>query len=434
MNVINRDAGDLAPPPDLLPWAPERTASPAQPEPQPQPPPRAPRGRPFGAVLWLPLRLAWRQLRADRARLISAVAGVLFACVLVFMQLGFRSALFDSATALLGAMRADIFLMHPLTTVSFKPETMPRVRASQALALPEVQAAVPIYLAQATWRNPENGSRRAVQLVGFDTEAGVMDFPGLAPLVPMLKRPDTFAFDKRSRPEFGDVGKLLAERGPFQVQLASKLMEVVGLIEIGPSFGADGNVVMSEVNFRRVMNERLTSAIDLVAIKLVPGTDRDAAVARLRATLPPDVVVLAGPDLVAHERAYWENATPIGFIFAFGSLMGLVVGMVIVYQILFSDIATHLKEYATLKAMGFSNGYLRRAVLSAAFILALLGFVPGLALSTFLYDVVGKGTFLPLAMDLSRASAVFAMIFTMCGLAGLLAMRKLADANPADMF
>ena len=397
-------------------------------------PPAAPRGGGGLDPLRLPMRLAWRQLRADRARLLSAIAGVLFACVLVFMQLGFRSALFDSATKLLGSMKADIFLIHPMTLVSFKPETMPRSRVSQALALPEVQAAVPIYLAQSTWRNPETGRRRAIQLVGFDTEVGVMDFPGLAPLVEALKRPDTVAFDRRSRPEFGDAAKLLAERGPFDVQVGSSRMQVVGLIEIGPSFGADGNLVMSELNFRRIAKERRRETVDLVAIKLRPGTDRSAAIARLTALLPPDVRVLAGPELVAHERRYWEEATPIGFIFAFGSLMGLVVGMVIVYQILFSDIATHLKEYATLKAIGFGNGYLRRVVLSAALILAVLGFVPGLLLSTLLYDVVGKGTFLPLMMDAGRAGGVFLLIFSMCGVAGLLAMRKLADANPADMF
>ena len=385
-------------------------------------------------AVWLPLRLAWRQLRAEKARLASAIAGVMFACVLVFMQLGFRSALFDSATTLLASMHADIFLMQPMTAASFRPETFPRARASQALALPEVWAAVPIYMAQSAWRNPENGSRRAVQLIGFDMEAGVMGFPGLAPLLEALKRPDTLAFDGRSRPEFGDVRRILAERGPFQGQLGNRRMEIVGLVEIGPSFGADGNVVMSEVNFRRVVKDRGATAVDLVAIKLVLGADRDAAIARLRQIMPPDVAVLSQPELVAHDRAYWENATPIGFIFAFGSLMGLIVGMVIVYQILFSDIASHLKEYATLKAMGYSNGFLGRVVLGAALVLAVLGFVPGLGLSWVLYGVVGKATFLPLAMDTARAAGVFVLIFAMCAAAGLLAMRKLRDADPADMF
>ena len=420
---------EMSSPTKLLPWAPELTGEAA-------PPARTPRrgGPSFAASTWLAVRLAWRQLRAEKARLASAIAGVLFACVLVFMQLGFRGALFESATNLIGAMRGDLFLMHPLTLASFRPEPLPRVRAQQALALAEVERAVPVYLAQSTWRNPVDGTRRTIQLIGVDVAAGVLDFPGLAPLVNQLKRADTVAYDVRSRPEFGPIADLLARSGTIEAEIGNRRMEVVGLIEIGPSFGADGNVVLSEVNFRRVVKERQVAAVDLVAIRLRPGTDVAAAQARLRALLPPDVVVLTQAELYAHERRYWEEATPIGFIFAFGSLMGLVVGMVIVYQILFSDIASHLKEYATLKAMGYSGFYLARVVLGAALILAVTGFIPGLVLSHILYDLVGGATFLPLRLDVAMGTQVFAMIFAMCAVAGLLAVRKLRDANPADMF
>jgi len=422
---------DIAPPAKLLPWAPERTGE----APRPAPAPVVRKGPGFAASTFLAIRLAWRQLRSEKARLASAIAGVLFACVLVFMQLGFRGALFESATNLIGAMRGDLFLMHPLTTASFKPEPLPRVRAQQALALPEVERAAPIYLAQASWRNPETGTRRAIQLIGVDTAAGVLDFPGLAPLVDALNRADTVAFDARSRPEFGAVARLLAERGgPIDVEIGSRRMDVVGLIEIGPSFGADGNIVLSEVNFRRVVKERDVAAVDLVAIRLRPGADIRQTQARLREIMPPDVLVMTQAELRAHERRYWEEATPIGFIFAFGSAMGLVVGMVIVYQILFSDIAGHLKEYATLKAMGYSGFYLSRVVLGAALILAIAGFLPGLALSYVMYDFVGSATFLPLRLDLQMGVSVFLMIFAMCAIAGLLAVRKLRDANPADMF
>lgn len=415
---------EIPDPARLLPWAPELTGEAAPP---------ARRAPGFLASSWMALRLAWRQLRSEKARLASAIAGVLFACVLVFMQLGFRGALFESATNLIGAMRGDLFLMHPLTLASFRPEPLPRVRAQQALALPEVERAVPVYLAQAAFRNPENGTRRTVQLIGVDIAAGVLDFPGLAPLVGPLTRADSVAFDTRSRPEFGPIARLLAE-GPLDVEIGNRRMEVVGLIEIGPSFGADGNVVLSEVNFRRVVKERPVALVDLVAIRLRPGADLLAAQARLREVLPPDVMVLTQAELRAHERRYWEEATPIGFIFAFGSLMGLVVGMVIVYQILFSDIAGHLKEYATLKAMGYSGFYLARVVLGAALILAVAGFIPGLLVSYLLYDVVGSATFLPLRLDVAMGSSVFLMIFAMCATAGLLAVRKLRDANPADMF
>ena len=416
--------------PTLLPWAPENTGD-AAPAAEAPPPRRGP--GPVSALL-LPARLAWRQLRAERARLFSAIAGVMFAAVLVFMQLGFRSALFDSATRLLAAMDAEIFLMNPLSTASFRPEPLPRVRAHQALALPEVAQAVPVYMTQATWRNPQDGSRRMIQMIGFDVEAGAMNFQGLDAIVPALRRIDAVGFDTRSRPEFGDVTQLFAEQGPFPVQVGNRMVEMVGLVTIGPSFGADGNLVMSEVNFRRMVPVRQASNTDLVAIRLRPGADIAAAQQRLREILPPDVVVMTHAELVAHERHYWETATPIGFIFAFGSVMGLIVGMVIVYQILFSDIANHLREYATLKAIGYSNGYLSRVVMAAALILAVVGFLPGAALCVWLYDVVAGATFLPLTMTVERASMVFGLIFGMCAAAGLLAMRKLRDASPADMF
>ncbi|HEY8614269.1 MAG TPA: FtsX-like permease family protein, partial [Roseomonas sp.] len=196
----------------------------------------------------------------------------------------------------------------------------------------------------------------------------------------------------------------------------------------------DGNAVLSEVNFRRAVRERPAALVDLAAIRLKPGADLRAAQAALRAILPPDVAVMTQAELRAHELRYWQEATPIGFIFSFGSLMGLIVGMVIVYQILFSDIAGHLKEYATLKAMGYSNGHLSRVVLGAATILALLGFVPGTLASALLYNVVAEATFLPLALTADRAASVFGMILAMCAVAGLLAVRKLRDADPADMF
>jgi len=382
----------------------------------------------------LAFRLAWRQLRSERARLASAIAGVMFACVLVFMQLGFRGALFDSATKLPQAMQGELFLVHPLTNAFFRPEPLPRVRAFQTLADPDVLFAAPVYLTQAAWRHPITGERRAIQLVGYDTESGAIDFPGLAPLIPALKRPDTIAFDRLSRPEFGPIPAMLAERGSVRTEIANREVEVVGTIELGASFGADGNAVMSDVNFRRLIKDRPAAKADLVALRLRDGADPTVVQARLRALLPRDVVVATHEQLVRWERDYWEVRTPIGFIFSFGSLMGLVVGMVIVYQILFADIASHLSEYATLKAMGYSGGYLARVVLSAAAILAVLGFVPGVVACFGLYDVVGQATLLPMHMEWQRSIMVFGMIFAMCASAGLLAMRKLREADPADMF
>jgi putative ABC transport system permease protein len=114
--------------------------------------------------------------------------------------------------------------------------------------------------------------------------------------------------------------------------------------------------------------------------------------------------------------------------------MGLVVGMIIVYQILFADISDHLKEYATLKAMGYTNRYLSGVVLMEASILALVGFVPGVAICDRLYDVARQATMLPMAIEPLRASQVLGLTLVMSWGSALIAMRKLRAADPADVF
>lgn len=379
----------------------------------------------------LAARLAWRLLRHQPGKLLTAVIGVGFATLLVLMQLGFSASLFDSATNLLRNLRAELVLIHPRTTVSFRPETFPRARVFQALADPDVVAAHPVLITISTWRNPENHERRMIQLVGLEPAA----LEGIDPaLAQALGQADSIAFDRLSRPDFGDVPAWLERDGPFEATLGHRAVRVVGLVAIGASFGADGHALTSEQNFRRIAPERRLGVVDLGLLRLRPGADIGATQARLRAMLPPDVLVLTHPQLVAFEKRYWEESSPIGIIFGFGSIMGLVVGLVVVYQILFSDVTAHLAEYATLKAMGYSNFYLARVVLAAAAVLAGLGFLPGVALAWWAHGAVAGATGLPMVLSPERALLVLGLIFGMCGLAGLLAARGLRRADPAALF
>jgi putative ABC transport system permease protein len=402
-----------------------------------RPTPTSSRGIGFfpGIPEWLlPLRLAWRQLRAEPSRLLAAVAGVMFASILVLMQLGFRGALFDTAIALPQALRGELFLIHPLTTALFRAESLPRVRAFQALSVPDVVQAVPIYLAQAIWRNPSTGTHRIIQLVGFDTEAGAVGIVGLRPLASALKREDTVAFDSLSRPEFGDIAGLLARDGVVKAQLGSRSVEVIGTVKLGASFGADGNVVMNEANFQRMVPGMRPSDTQIVALQLKPGSDTQSVRSALAKLLPHDVDIVTRAQLVQRERDFWDAATPIGVIFLFCTLMALTVGMVIVYQILFTDVANHLREYATLKAIGFSHFYLSQVVIGEAVMLACFGFFPGALACVLLYRVAGKAAYLTLDLTIERCVSVFLMIVGMCIAAGLLALRKLRQADPADVF
>lgn len=240
-------------------------------------------------------------------------------------------------------------------------------------------------------------------------------------------------FDARAKPVFGPIAEMLAH-GPVASELNNRRVTVGGMFRIGATFGSEGNALTSEPNFWRLVPNHAPAQVNLGAVVLRPGADPGAVQRRLRAVLPDDVMVLTKPELIAFEQDYWAKTAPIGFIFGLGVAIGLVVGCVIVYQILFSDISRHIREYATLKAMGYSNGYLARVVLGEATILAGLGFVPGWALSLGLYAVASAEIFIPLTMDVAKTLLVFALVFGMCVLSGLLAIRKLRDADPADMF
>jgi putative ABC transport system permease protein len=383
--------------------------------------------------LWLASRLAWRQLTHQPAKLASAVAGVVFACLLVFMQLGFHDALFDSATSTARAIRGDIIMFSRQSETTSRTSGLPRARLMQALADPAVARVAPIYLGQVIWKNPETAVRRSIMVLGADPDSEVFALDGVSAAAERLRQRDTLLFDAQSRPEYGPIGERLA-RGVATVEVANRTTEVVGLFRLGASFAADGNLLTSDVNFHRLVRDRTPDIVDVGAVFLNAGADVNAAKARLQRLLPDDVRVLTRDEFIASERAYWANSTGIGFIFLFGVGMGLIVGFVIVYQILFTDVANHLSEFATLKAMGYTDRYLLAVVFSEALLLAALGFAPGLALSWWLFGFSAEATFLPMLLRPDMAAFVFMLIFTMCAASGAVAVRKLRDANPADMF
>lgn len=383
----------------------------------------------------LPFRLAWRQLRFEKARLAAAIAGVVFACLLVFMQLGFMTALLDSAGQTQGLLRADLYLVHKKTEALWRTEPFARARLMQALALPEVDHVAPFYVAQVPIRNPETGKTRTIMIFGFDPDSGVFDLPGLTPEArAAIRLPDTILVDERSRPDFGPFAQIIARDGPVQTELAGRRVTVAGTVIHGASFAADGHAVTSETNLLRLVPRKTLAYVDVGAIFLKPGTDPAAARARLTSLLADDVLVLDRQGLIDHEKKYWSEQAPIGFIFGLGVAIGLLVGCVIVYQILFSDISRHIREYATLKAIGYGQGYLRRVVLAESLYLAVLGYIPGWVLAIGIYALAEANIFIPMRMDFSKSILVFGLIFGMCVISGLIAVRKLRDADPAAMF
>jgi putative ABC transport system permease protein len=382
-----------------------------------------------------PAKIAWLQISHQKLRLLAAVLGVSFAVILVFVQLGFQQALYDSSVRWHTALGYDLAVISPKTTYIVNPPGFPRNRLYQTLGFPGVASVTPVYIGIANWRNPDDPMQvRNIYVMGFDPMAEGFRLAGDPEQVGRLRMPDRVLFDRLSRSEFGEVASQFDAGERINTEINDRDVKVVGLFELGTSFGIDGSIITSDLNFRRIFPDRAASRIELGLIHLEPGADLQWIKEQMQATIPGDVRILTRDEFVQHEVEYWSNSTPIGYVFGLGVAMGLAVGVIVVYQILFSDVQDHLKEYATLKAMGYSNLFLSRVVLNEAIMLAVIGFVPGILLSLLVYTQATEATNLPVEMTVERAVLVMVLTVAMCAGSGLLALRKLRSADPAEVF
>jgi putative ABC transport system permease protein len=378
--------------------------------------------------------LAWLLLARQPARLAIALAGIAFAGILMFMQLGFRDGLFDASVTIHKLFDADLVLMSPRTMSSIGMAGFPRRRLVQAMADPAVKGTTPVHWNLLLWRNPQTRMTRSILTLGFEPNDPLFIDPGLQAKAHALNQKGRVLFDELSRREFGPIAEWLRAGRTVETEVAGKRVRVAGLVTLGPSFGADGNMLTSRETFLQLMPGTPPGSIELGLIRLQPGSDPAVVAQRLRQLLPNDVAVYSKKGFEEFEKNYWRSSTAIGFIFTLGAAMGFVVGCVIVYQILYSDVSDHLPEYATLMAMGYRLVGLLGVVAREGLLLAVLGYVPAWLAGQGFYALIRSGTKLPVAMDPQRALIVFTMILVMCMGSAAMAMRKLADADPAEIF
>jgi putative ABC transport system permease protein len=377
---------------------------------------------------------AWGQLTHQPLRLLAAIAGIAFSAILMFVQLGFKDALLLSAGVQINRMNADLALISPQYEYMVASKVFPQRRLYQTLTVDGVESVNSVYCALAPWRNPWTRRESMIFMVGFKPIPGVVDLGSANDLLEQLRIGDNVLFDSLSRPEFGPVSKELAANRNVTAEIAGHHVEVVGTFSQGTSFGADGTVIMSDRNYFRILPYQNPQAVNIGLIKLKPGYDPETVRANIAQLLPNDVLVLTHSGLVDREREHWETVTPIGFIINSGVILGLVVGCIIVYQILYTDVTDHLGEYATLKAMGYHDRALSAIVIEESAILSLFGFFPGVGLSMLVYSIAGHATMLPVKMTFLRFVLVYLLTAAMCMISGSLAMRKLRSADPAEIF
>lgn len=379
--------------------------------------------------------LGWLQLSHEKGRFLVALSGIAFADVLMFMQLGFQNALFESNTRIHTSLQADIILISPQARNLANMSTFARRRLYQAMDIPGVKSAEAMYVNFIDWKNPQTQQETSVLVMGINPERSAFNLPEVNRQLDSIKLPDTVLFDSASRGEYNEAIAQIEQGKTVTTEIARRTITVSGLFKVGASFIADGSLITSDQNFLRLFPRHEASSVSVGLIQLQPGYDPIQVASVLKSHLGGnDVKVITQEEFIAFEKDYWQKNTAIGFIFNLGVSMGFMVGVIIVYQVLSTDVNAHMKEYATFKAMGYRNFYLLSVVFEEAIILAALGFLPGVTVSFGLYALTRNATNLPLYMTLARAIQVQVLTIIMCMISGAIATRKVQSADPADMF
>jgi putative ABC transport system permease protein len=389
--------------------------------------------------------LAWLNLTHQKGRFALSLAGVGFAVVLMFVEFGFYNALLDSTVALIDLFDADLVIVSKTKSSLQAFGGVPRRRLAQALGVAGVAEVKPLYLegVRSVWRSGTAGKRRVVRVLGVDPDDPALDVPEARIKAGVLRLPDAALFDRAANPVYGRPDETTVGD-----ELSRQRVRLGGTFQLGTDFVYEGNVLVGEPAYARYFPTRSGSAlreVEVGMVKLADGADaadvRERLAAALRAGIKTphntggdDVRILTKDEFRDQERAYWRTSTPVGFVFGLGLAMGAIVGVVICYQVLATDVADHLHEFATLKAMGYSDWYLAGIVLKQALLLAVVGFIPGCVVSYALYYALGEATGLPLLLNIERAALVLLFTVLMCSASGLLTVRKLRSADPADLF
>jgi len=374
--------------------------------------------------------LAWRNLTHHKPSLAVSSLAVAFAILIVFMEIGFLNGLFDSQTALIQSLRADLVMVSHGLHILNTHETFERSRLEQVAGIDGVQRVSPVYIEDrlSTLRNPADGRINTIRVLGIDATDRVFDDDSIAQGIDRLQAPMSVLFDRRSRPFFG-----VHDEGTA-AELAERQVAVAGMVDLGPDYYYDGNVITSAETFFTLFPRRTRDEVSLGLIQLDGRATTTAVLRQVTAAMGPDVDVLTKTDLVDREKAKWRQATPAGYVFTMGVVVGFVIGVFICYQILYTDISDHMRQLATLRALGYQDGQVVRLVLRQATLLGLLGFFPAVAAAFGLYEALTALTGIATVLTTGRVALVFALTLGMSLVSGLLAVRKALTANPADLF
>ncbi|MCU0241429.1 MAG: FtsX-like permease family protein [Vicinamibacteria bacterium] len=371
-----------------------------------------------------------RSLFHRRLRSALAISGIGFAVLFMFLQLGFRGTVEATAASWSSRLNGQVLLISPRFVDFRRPDGIVRQRLYQAMADPQVISVAPLYLHSTVWRNPDHSMRCEMMAFGLALDGELpLDLPELPRLRPLLSNSDAVLVDTLTQPKCGPHGL----GTPADVN-DRRRVQVAGQFRMGVGFITESALITGEPTYNALFGRELLEKPQIAVIRVRAGADPGAVVERLRRTLPADTRVITRAQFEGEQKRFWLEDTAVGNMFTVGTFVGFVVGIVILYQILSTDIRNQLPQYATLKAMGYPHSVLKRLVIEQAWLFAILGYIPGFLTAVLIY-IRGRGmTLLPLFMTPERAIGVLLLSLVMCTVAALLSTRRLNRADPAELF
>ena len=378
--------------------------------------------------------LAWLQVSHNPVKLAIGLAGVSFSNLLMFFQLGLLDSIYNSQRKPIERLRADLVMVSAGYSNMGSLQVFDRSRLYQALGVEGVEGVSPLHISRATWITPETRKSFDIYVYGVNLNRPSLAFPELEGQLSRLQPLRNALFDRSSKKQYGPIASELKSNGLVNVEVNQKQLRIIDTFSLGSTFAADANLIVGDNTFYFLFPEKNPNKIEMGLIQLKPGSDPLAVQRALQPLMTKDVKVLTRTELSNLEINYWKRNSSVGFIFSLGVLVGFVVGSIIVYQILFGDVMNSLPQYATLKAMGYTDRYVISVVIQQSAILAFVGFIPGVLTSIGLYWLLATVTKLSVFMTTTRALQVLLLTFVMCVGSGALATRKLVQLDPADVF
>lgn len=379
---------------------------------------------------------AWLQLTHNKSRFLMSLFGVGFSVLLMFITLGLRDAMFEDAVRIHKTLDADLIIMKQDSEAFWylNSRYLPRSLLYSLSAIAGIDSINPLYITWGNLKNPENFVNKLIGICAFNPDKPVFKLLEIDQNISFIQKADAFLFDRLSRPEYGRIGSLFAKQGQVITELSQKRIKISGLFSLGGSiFSADGILITSDINYSKILDQPLEK-VNLGLVKINHQQSLNIIKQKISQRLPTGIKVVSLSEFIENEKQYWNKSTPVGFIFNLLSWVGFIFGGFIVYQILFVQIAEYLSVYATFKALGYSQFYIIVTVFQEAMFMSIIGYIPASIVCIYTYYFIKNSSRLPMEMTLDRSLYVFVLTCVMCLIASTIAINKLRDADPVDLF